>query len=51
MGKKNRLVVVSRSSQGDDRNIAAVIRELKRFRIGKRLDGNSIRKMVEEGRS
>jgi len=51
MDKKNRSVVVSRSSQGDDRNVAAVIRELKRFRIGKRLDGDSIREMIEEGRS
>ncbi|MDQ6958032.1 MAG: hypothetical protein Q9M24_02840 [Mariprofundaceae bacterium] len=27
----------------------AVIREPKRFRIGKRLDGDSIREMIEEG--
>jgi len=50
MDKKNRPVVVSRSPQGDGRNVAAVIRELKRFRIGKRLDDDSIREMIEEGR-
>jgi len=50
MDKKNHPVVVSRSSQENGRNVAAVIRELKCFRIGKRLDGDSIREMIEEGR-
>lgn len=50
MDKKNRPVVVSRFPQRDDRNVTAVIRALKRFRIGKRLDGDSIREMIKEGR-
>ncbi len=48
--KHGRSVAVLQPVEGGNANIADVIRELKRFRIGKRLDGDSIRDMIEEGR-
>jgi len=48
--KHGRSVAVLQPAEGGRGNIADVIRELKRFRVGKRLDGDSIREMIEEGR-
>jgi len=48
--KHGRSVAVLQPVEGGHANIADVIRELKHFRIGKRLDGDSIRDMIEAGR-
>jgi len=48
--KHGHSVAVLQPVEGGYGNVANVICELKRFRIGKRLDGDSIRDMIEEGR-
>jgi len=43
-------VAVLQPVDGSSNSICHVIREIKRFRLGKKLQGISIREMIEEGR-
>lgn len=44
------LVPVSQTSGRSQRNVSETIEELKAFRRGNRLDGLTIRELIEEGR-
>ncbi len=49
--KHGRSVAVLQPVEGRSGVVSDIIRELKEFRRGKRLDGLTIREMIEEGRS
>ncbi len=49
--KHGRSVAVLQPAEGRSCAVSDIIRKLREFRRGKRLDGLSIREMIEEGRS